>query len=122
MLADRDKLNELGLRRFAKDFDNIESQYMNLIYDPMFNRVVERWVYEKTIGMMEWTCAICGKPILSDRGRSDVENFVCDTCKEKYNNKSPVVHTRTMNSTTKTFKHTADTSYEQLADKFKADK
>ena len=85
MLADRDKLNELGLRRFAKDFDNIESQYMNLIYDPIFNRVVERWVYEKTIGMMEWTCAICGKPILSDRGRSDVENFVCDTCKEKYN-------------------------------------
>ena len=122
MLADRDKLNELGLRRFAKDFDNIESQYMNLIYDPIFNRVVERWVYEKTIGMMEWTCAICGKPILSDSGRSDVENFVCDTCKEKYNNKSPVVDRRIMNSRTKMFKYIEDKLYEELEDKLKGGK
>ena len=122
MLADRDKLNELGLRKFAKDFDNIESQYMNLIYDPIFNRVVERWVYEKTIGMMEWTCAICGKPILSDRGRSDVENFVCDICKEKYNNKSPVVDRRIMNSRTKMFKYIEDKLYEDLEDKLKGGK
>ena len=119
MLADRDKLNELGLRRFAKDFDNVESQYMNLIYDPIFNRVVERWIYEKTIGMMEWTCAICGKPILSDRGRSDVENFVCAICKEKYNNKSPVVDRRIMNSRTKMFKYIENKLYEELEDKLK---
>ena len=61
MLADRDKLKSLGLGRFSKDFDNVESQYLNLVYDPVFDRVVERWVYDKTAGLMEWKCAICGE-------------------------------------------------------------
>ena len=116
MLADRDKLKSLGLGRFSKDFDNVESQYLNLVYDPVFDRVVERWVYDKTVGMMEWTCAICGDPILSDKNKMDVENFVCDTCKEKYNNKSPVVDRRIMNSRTKMFKHIEDKLYERLED------
>ena len=75
MLADRDKLNELGLRRFAKDFDNVESQYLNLIYDPVHNRVVEKWVYEKTIGMSGFGASGKGEVLFKHFGFS-VENVV----------------------------------------------
>lgn len=122
MIADREKLNNLGLSRFSKDFDNVESQYLNLIYDPNFDRVVERWVYEKTAGLMEWTCAICSAPILSDRNRTDVENFVCERCKEKYNNKSPVIDRRILNSRTRMFKFIEDKLYEELEDSLKRGK
>jgi DNA-directed RNA polymerase subunit RPC12/RpoP len=119
MLADRNKLDKLGLRRFSKDFDNIESQYLNLIYDPVFDRVIDRWTYEKTIGMMEWTCAICGKTILTDKSRSDVENFVCEKCREKYNNKSPIVDRRIMDSRTRLYKYIENKLYEELEDVLK---
>ena len=122
MLADRDKLNDLGLRRFAKDFDNVESQYLNLIYDPVHNRVVEKWVYEKTINLMDWTCTICGSPILVDKSRNDVENFVCEKCREKYNNKSPIVDIRILTSRTRMFKYMEDKLYEELEDKLKGGK
>ena len=116
MIADREKLRAAGLERFSKDFDNIESQYLNLIYDPNFDCVVERWVYEKTAGMMEWKCAICGDPILSDRNRTDVENFVCERCKEKYNNKNELVDRRIMDSRTRMFKYIENKLYEELED------
>lgn len=116
MIADRERLKSLGLERFSRDFDNIESQWLNLIYDPNFNRVVERWVYEKTAGLMEWTCAICGDPILSDRNRTDVENFVCERCKETYNNKNPLVDRRILDSRTRMFKYIEDKLYEELED------
>ncbi len=116
MLADRDRLKELGLERFSRCFDNVESQYLNLIYDPNFDRVVERWVYDKTAGLMEWTCAICGEPILADRNRTDVENFVCEKCKEKYNNKNPLVDRRIMDSRTRMFRYIEDKLYERLED------
>ena len=116
MIADREKLKALGLERFSRDFDNIESQYLNLIYDSNFDRVVERWIYEKTVGMMQWKCAICGDSILSDRNRTDAENFVCERCKEKYNNKSPLVDRRIMDSRTRMFKYIEDKLYEELED------
>ena len=47
MIADRERLKSLGLERFSRYFDNIESQYLNLVYDPIFDRVVERWLYEE---------------------------------------------------------------------------
>lgn len=122
MIADRERLKRLGLERFSRYFDNIESQYLNLVYDPIFDRVVERWVYEKTAGMMEWKCAICGEPILVDRNRSDVENFVCIRCKEKYNNKSPMVDRRIMESRTRLFKYIEDKLYEELEDSLKRGK
>ena len=122
MLADRDKLKSLGLGRFSKDFDNVESQYLNLVYDPNFDRVVERWVYEKTTGLMEWTCAICSRPILVDKNRTDVENFVCEGCRDKYNNKSPVVDRRILNSRTRMFKYIEDKLYEELEDVLKRGK
>ena len=116
MIADREKLKASGLERFSKDFDNIESQWLNLIYDPNFNKVVERWVYEKTAGLMEWKCAICGEPILSDKNRTDVENFVCERCRETYNNKSPIVDRKILNSRTRMFKYIEDKLYEELED------
>jgi hypothetical protein len=116
MIADRERLKELGLQRFSKDFDNIESQYLNLIYDPNFDKVVERCVYEKTAGLIEWTCAICGAPILSDKNKTDVENFVCEKCKERYNNKSPLVDRRIMDSRTRMFRYIEDKLYERLED------
>ena len=116
MNADREKLKELGLSRFSRDFDNVETQYLNLIYDPVTKKVIDRFEYERNIGMMEWKCAICGKPILSDKGRTDVENFVCEGCKEKHNNKSPLVDRRIMESRTKMFKYIEDKLYEELED------
>ena len=116
MIADRDKLKSSGLERFSRDFDNIESQYLNLIYDPNFDRVIERWVYEKTAGMMEWKCAICGEPILSDRNRTDVENFVCERCRETYNSKNALVDRRIMDSRTRMFKYIENKLYEELED------
>lgn len=122
MIADRERLKQLGLQRFSRDFDNIESQYLNLIYDPNFNKVVERWVYEKTAGLLEWKCAICGEPILVDKSKNDVENFVCDRCKEKYNNKNQVVDRRILDSRTNLFKHIENKLYEELEDKLKRGK
>lgn len=117
MIADREKLKELGLERFSKYFDSIENQYLNLIYDPLTKQVMEKWVYEKTAGLTEWKCAICGDDILVDRNKSDVENFVCKKCSEKYNNKSPLVDRRIMDSRTKFFKYIEDRLYEELEDK-----
>ena len=122
MIADRERLKQLGLQRFSRDFDNIESQYLNLIYDPNFNRVVERWVYEKTAGLLEWKCAICGEPILVDKSKNDVENFVCEKCKENYNNKNQVVDRRILDSRTNLFKHIENKLYEELEDKLKRGK
>lgn len=122
MIADRERLKQLGLQRFSRDFDNIESQYLNLIYDPNFNKVVERWVYEKTAGLLEWKCAICGEPILVDKSKNDVENFVCEKCKEKYNNKNQVVDRRILDSRTNLFKHIENKLYEELEDKLKRGK
>ena len=122
MIADRDRLKSLGLERFSRYFDNIESQYLNLVYDPLFDRVVERWLYEKTIGMMEWKCAICGEDILVDKNKTDVENFVCEKCKSKYNNKNPLVDRRILESRNRLFKYIEDKLYEELEDNLKGGK
>ena len=119
MIADRDKLREQGLERFSRDFDRIEEQYLNLVYDPNFDHVVERWVYDKTVGLMEWRCAICGEPILSDKNRTDVENFVCERCKERYNNKNVLIDRRIMDNRTKMFKYLENKLYEELEDNLK---
>ena len=122
MIADRDKLKEMGLERFSWDLDNVESQYLNLVYDPFFDRVVERWVYEKTAGMMVWKCAICGKEILVDRNRSDAENFVCEDCRQYHNNRSPLIDRRIMDSRTRMYKHIENKLYEELEDCLKRGK
>ena len=122
MIADRERLKSLGLERFSRYFDDIESQYLNLVYDPIFDRVVERWLYEKTTGMMEWKCAICGESILVDRGRNDAENFVCARCREKYNNRSPLIDRRILESRNKMFKYIEDKLYEELEDSLKRGK
>ena len=119
MIADRDKLRQQGLERFSRDFDRIEEQYLNLVYDPNFDHVVERWVYDKTAGLMEWRCAICGEPILSDKNRTDVENFVCERCKERYNNKNVLIDRRIMDNRTKMFKYLENKLYEELEDNLK---
>lgn len=111
-----EKANELDLTLFKKDLENIEIQYLNLIYDPIFDRVCERWLYEKTINLMEWKCAICGDTILVDKKRDDVENFICDRCKEIYNNKNEFIDIRILKSRTKLYKYLEDRLYEELED------
>lgn len=114
MIADRKRISEYGLGKFLNDIDNIENQYLNLIYDPVFDHVVERWVYEKTSGLMAWKCAICGDDILLDKNRIDVENFVCEKCGKKYNNGNYLVDPRILMSRTKLFKEIEDNLYDEL--------
>jgi hypothetical protein len=71
---------------------------------------------------MEWKCAICSEPILVDRDRTDVENFVCEKCREKYNSKSPVVDRRILESRTRMFKFIENKLYEELEDVLKRGK
>ena len=67
MEVDKNKMEILDLNQFKDDLNNIENQYLDLIYDPFFKCVCERCVYEKHIGCMEWKCAICGNDIIIDR-------------------------------------------------------
>ena len=53
MEIDKDMMEALGLDSFKCDLKNIENQYLDLIYDPFFKCVCERYVYEKHIGCME---------------------------------------------------------------------
>lgn len=122
MIIDKERLKAYGLEKYEKEIDNIENQYLNLIYDPNFDHVVEKWVYEKTIGLMPWKCAICGTDILADKNREDVENFVCDKCKEQYNNKSLSVDRRIMDSRTRMFKYIEEKLYKELEDNLKVGK
>lgn len=116
MVIDRERLKSYGLEKFRNDVENIETQYLNLIYDPNFDHVVDRRTYDRTRYLMKWKCAICGTEILTDRNREDAENFVCDKCKELYNNKSPLIDRRIMDSRTRMFKYLEDKLYEELDD------
>lgn len=122
MIVDQERVKKYGLEKYIKDIDNIENQYLNLIYDPNFDHVVEKWLYERTVGLMPWKCAICGNEILVDKKREDVENFVCDKCKEHYNNKNLVVDRRILDSRTRMFKWIEEKLYEELEDSLKVRK
>lgn len=115
-------MKSFELDGFYKDLDNIENQYLNLIYDPIFDRVVERWIYEKTSGLMEWKCAICGCDILVDKNKNDVENFVCDGCKKIHNNTNEIIDRRIVDSRTKMYEWIKDRIYDELEDNLKGGK
>lgn len=111
-----DKLKTFELENFGKNIQWIESQYLNLIYNPMFDKIQTRDEYEKTKDLVEWECAICGKPIFMSQKRNDVENFVCDECRKTYNNKNRSVDVRILNSRTKMYRMMEDTIYQELED------
>ena len=111
-----DLIKKLELERYKKDINNIESRYLNLIYNPLFDKVCTREEYERTREMMEWTCAICGSRILLNKRKYNVENFVCDKCKEVHNDKNVVVDRRILDSRTKLYKHLENVLYQQLED------
>ena len=113
---DRELLEKFGLEKYRDFCENVETEWLNLIYDPIFDHVVERWVWDKTKGLMDWTCAICKEPILADRGRIDVENFVCPRCREVHNNTNQIVDPRILESRTKMFEHIRKKLYEELED------
>ena len=115
-MVDVDKMNELGLQSYQKQLDYIENQYLNLIYNRLLDVIQERWEYEKTINLIEWKCSICGEKILADKKRNDVENFVCNRCKEYHNNKNEIIDHRILDSRTKMYKTIEDRLYEELED------
>ena len=115
-MVDVDKMNELGLQSYQKQLDYIENQYLNLIYNRLLDVIQERWEYEKTINLIEWKRAICGEKILADKKRNDVENFVCNRCKEYHNNKNEIIDHRILDSRTKMYKTIEDRLYEELED------
>ena len=53
MEISKDMMEVLELYKFKDDLKNIENQYLDLIYDPFFICVCERYVYEKHIGCVE---------------------------------------------------------------------
>ena len=53
MEINKDIMEVLELNKFEDDLKNIENQCLDLIYDPFFKCVCERYVYEKHIGCME---------------------------------------------------------------------
>lgn len=110
------RVKDFGLDVFVKDIQNIEYQYLNLIYHPLFDKVCGRDEYERTKELIEWNCAICGEKILTNKRRTDVENFVCDKCKESHNNKKKMVDFRILSSRTKMYKMLEDNLYKELED------
>lgn len=109
-------IRKLELEDFDKYINSIENQFLNLIYHPLFDKVCTRDEYDRTREMMRWECAICGSEILINRRKYDVENFVCDKCKEVHNNKNTSVDIRILNSRTKLYKYLEDRLYQELED------
>jgi hypothetical protein len=116
MVIDEDMMNALGLHMFKDDLMNIENQYLDLIYDPFFKCVCERYIYEKHIGCMEWKCAICGNNIIIDRRKNDPENFVCGICRETYNNKASNIDRRILESRNAMYDELIKRIYDEFED------
>jgi hypothetical protein len=116
MEIDVGKMKSLELGEFQDCLKNIENQYLDLIYDPFFKCVCERYIYERHIGCMEWKCAICGSDIIIDRRKNDPENFVCGCCKETYNNKNPNVDRRILESRNEMYKELIKRIYDEFED------
>ena len=115
-MINHDLVKELELEEYISDLQNIENQYLNLIYNPMFDIVMTRDEYDKVKDLIEWTCAICHKEILINKRRYDVENFVCDKCVKEHNNKNRSIDIRILNSRTKLYKEIEDRLYKELED------
>ena len=107
-------VEHLGLADYPRELENIENRHINLIYNSLFDVVCTREEFDKSRDLMEWRCAICGEKILINWRRYDVENFVCDKCKEVHNNKSPHVDRRIMNSRTKLYEIITEDMYQEL--------
>lgn len=112
-------VNELELEDFIGYLNNIDNYYLNLIYNPLLKEVQERYIYEKTSSLINWNCAICGCDILLDKNRNDVENFVCESCRDVYNNENINVDGRILLSRNKMYKYIEDKLYEELEDNLK---
>ena len=115
MLYD-DLLKKYDLEEYKDDIYQIENQYLNLIYHPVLDKICTRDEYERTKELMKWFCAICNDEILINKRKYDVENFVCERCKETHNNKNKVVDRRILNSRTKMYKMLEDNLYQELED------
>ena len=67
---------------------------------------------------MDWKCAICGKDIVIDKRKSDPENFVCEFCKETYNNKNQNIDRRILESRNAMYKELVKRIYDEFEDSF----
>ena len=106
-----------GLEKFRSDINNIENDYLNLIYHPLFDKICTKDEYDNTREMMEWKCAICNSKILLNRRKYDVENFVCEMCKKEHNNKNQSIDRRILESRTKLYKYIENNLYKELEDR-----
>lgn len=118
-MVDLELAKELELDGCYKQLDNIENQYHNLIYNELLGVIQERWEYDKTKSLIEWKCAICGADMFADKNRDDIENFVCESCRDVYNNDNEIVDKRILKSRTKMYKFIENRLYEELEDKLK---
>lgn len=112
-------VKELELEEFKKDLDNIENQNLNLIYNPLIDEIQERIDYDNTISLIEWKCAICGKRILVNKLKDDVNNFVCDDCRITYNNTNEYIDRRILESRNKLYKYIEERIYQEIDDRLK---
>lgn len=107
-------ISELNLEPFIKDIGFVENRNLDLIYDEKFDEVCTYDEYKKHLGMISGKCAICGKDILIDTNRDDVENFVCDECKKLHNNKNIIIDMRILKARTDMYKRMIDDIYNRL--------
>jgi predicted RNA-binding Zn-ribbon protein involved in translation (DUF1610 family) len=114
-------IDRLELRRFRKVITQIERQELDIVLDPLTQRVCDRVTYERNLNLFEWECAVCGRKILADRRRNDAENFVCEECGKVYNNASAAVDRRILDSRTRMFRMMEERLYDELESRLDCD-
>mgnify|MGYP004443791735 FL=1 len=102
---------ELELTKYSSQLLRIETQNLKLIYCEERDIVCDETTYRRIMGFIPWNCAICGTDILIEKKRDDVENFVCDECSERHNNKNMVIDRRILQSRNKLYKMIEDRLY-----------
>lgn len=67
--------------------NKIKSLREKIIWNPYKGKITDMGELRKDTSSVPWTCAICGEPIYSKLNNTKPENFLCDDCKSKKNNK-----------------------------------
>lgn len=99
---------------YKKDINRIESQEIDLIFNPISNCVQTRQEYKKSLNLINSKCAICDCDIELDKTRDDIENFVCEKCQKIHNSKNKIVDERILIARNRLYKSIKENLYKEL--------